>query len=432
MNATNKTYLKVIVMIFLILVFLIPISLLQNLVRERISFQEDAIKEVSSKWGNEQTITGPVISIPYYDFYQDSAKTTRKIVRYAHFLPDSLLVNGEMFPEMRYRGIYEIVVYNSTLHIRGTFSGMNISDIKVLKENILTQDAYLSLGISDLRGIEEQIKLKWNDKSYGFNSGVESSDVIESGISTRIPISIDSITGTKKFDMTVVLKGSQSLNFVPVGKITQVHIASKWSTPSFAGAFLPDKRAITPKGFTADWKVLHLNRNFPQSWSKKSYNIGESAFGVNLLLPVDNYQKTERSIKYSFMLIALTFLLLFFIELINGINVHPFQYTLIGLALCIFYSLLLSISEYINFNTAYVISAVATVGLITYYTRGVLQAKRIYLLIMSTLIILHGFVFTILQLEDYALLMGSIGLFLILAVVMYYSKKIDWYDVKAK
>ncbi|MFZ4457130.1 MAG: cell envelope integrity protein CreD [Bacteroidales bacterium] len=429
MNA-KKTYLKVIVMIFLILVFLIPIALIQNLVHERTSFQQEAIQEVSSKWGNAQTISGPIVSIPYYDFYQDSAKTTRKIVRYAHFLADSLQINGEVFPEMRYRGIYEIVVYNSTIHISGTFSQMNINNIKVLKENLLLQDAYLSLGISDLRGIEEQVNLKWNDKPYGFNSGVESSDVIESGISTRIPLSIDSIGTTKRFDLTLVLKGSQTLNFVPVGKITQVHVSSKWSTPSFTGAFLPDKRDVKASGFAADWKVLHLNRNFPQSWSKNSYNISESAFGVDLLLPVDNYQKTDRAVKYSFMLIALTFLLLFFIELINGVNVHPFQYTLIGLALIIFYSLVLSISEYLSFNMSYIISAVATISLITYYARGVLQNQRFYLLIMSTLIILYGFVFTILQLEDYALLMGSVGLFVILTVVMYYSKKIDWYNIK--
>lgn len=426
----KKTYLKVIVMVFLIVIFLIPIALIQNLIQERIDFQKEAINEVSSKWGNEQTISGPVISIPYFDFYQDSSKVTRKIIRYAHFLPDSLNIQGTLFPEMRYRGIYQIVVYNSKVHLTGSFNSINLNDIKALRENILLNEAFLAIGISDLRGIEEQISLRWNGCSLGFNSGVESSDVISSGISTRIPIAVDSMDGKHKFDLNIELKGSQALNFVPVGKITQVSISSKWTTPSFDGSFLPDSREVTPKGFSAYWKVLHLNRNYPQSWSKQSYNIYDSAFGVSLLIPIDHYQKTDRAVKYSFILIALTFLLLFFVELLNGVNVHPFQYLLIGLALCIFYTLLLSISEHLSFNLSYWISGIATIGLITYFTRSIVGIKQIYLLIMSVLIILYGFVFTILQLEDYALLMGSIGLFVILAVVMFYSRKINWYDIK--
>lgn len=426
----KKTYLKVIVMLFMILIFLIPIALIQSLISERVQFQQKAISEVSSKWGNEQTISGPVLSIPYYELVTDKSKVTRKIIRFAHFLPDSLFINGTLAPEMRYRGIYQVVVYNSKIGLSGVFNSINTDQIKVPRENILLDDAFLALGISDLRGIEEQISLRWNKQLQGFNSGVGTNDVLESGISTRIRLSADSLRRGSRFDLNIELKGSQALKFVPVGKITQVRITSKWKTPSFDGAFLPDSRQINADGFSAYWKVLHLNRNYPQSWTSDAYRINESAFGVSLLIPIDHYQKTERAVKYSFVLITLTFLLLFFIELLNGVNVHPFQYLLIGLALCIFYTLLLSVSEHLSFNLSYWISGIATIGLITLYARSISGMKQIYLLIMGVLIILYGFIFTVLQLEDYALLMGSIGLFVILAIVMYYSKKINWYDIK--
>ncbi|MDP4268908.1 MAG: cell envelope integrity protein CreD [Bacteroidota bacterium] len=426
----KKTYLKVIVMIFMILIFMIPIALIQNLIKERVQTQHDAISEVSSKWGNEQTIAGPILSIPYYEVITDKSKVTRKIVRFAHYLPDSLYVNGTLSPEMRYRGIYQVVVYNSRLGVSGIFNSINLEQLKTPMENILLNDAFLALGISDLRGIEEQITLKWNKQIQGFNSGVGTNDVLESGISTHVRLSADSLRKGSRFNLNIELKGSQSLKFVPVGKITQVKISSKWKTPSFDGAFLPDSRQVNAKGFSAYWKVLHLNRNYPQSWTNDSYKINDSAFGVSLLIPIDHYQKAERAVKYSFVLITLTFLLLFFIELLNGVNVHPFQYLLIGLALCIFYTLLLSISEHLSFNVSYWISGVATIGLITLYSRSISGMKQIYLLIMGVLIILYGFIFTVLQLEDYALLMGSIGLFVILAIVMYYSKKINWYDIK--
>ncbi|WP_243347778.1 cell envelope integrity protein CreD [Parabacteroides sp. FAFU027] len=426
----KKTYLKIIVMIFMILIFLIPVALIQNLIKERVQTQQEAISEVSSKWGNEQTIAGPILSIPYYEVITDKSKVTRKIIRFAHYLPDSLYVNGTLSPEMRYRGIYQVVVYNSRLGISGIFNSINLEQLKTPMENILLNDAFLALGISDLRGIEEQITLRWNKQMQGFNSGVGTNDVLASGISTHVRLSADSLRNGSRFNLNIELKGSQSLKFVPVGKITQVKISSKWKTPSFDGAFLPDSRQVNAKGFSAYWKVLHLNRNYPQSWTNDSYKINDSAFGVSLLIPIDYYQKAERAVKYSFVLITLTFLLLFFVELLNGVNVHPFQYLLIGLALCIFYTLLLSISEHLSFNVSYCISGVATIGLITLYSRSISGMKQISLLIMGVLIILYGFIFTVLQLEDYALLMGSIGLFVILAIVMYYSKKINWYDIK--
>lgn len=426
----RRTYLKVLIILVLILIFLIPIALIRSLIRERMNYQQEAMYDISSKWGNEQTLAGPVLTIPYIDFYTDTSRIQRRVVRYAHFLPDSLFVNGELFPERRYRSIYEIVVYNSHITLEGTFSQINLEDIKALRENILLNEAFLSIGISDLRGIEEQADLQWDNHTLSFNSGVASTDVIETGISTRLPLLEDSLGGLKRFKLNLVLKGSQALNVVPVGRITMVNVRSAWQNPSFGGAFLPDNRTVDANGFSSTWKVLHLNRNYPQAWTGAGYNIFESAFGVNLLLPVDNYQKTERAVKYSYLLITLTFLLLFFVEILHGISIHPFQYLLVGFGLTIFFTLLLSVSEHVGFDAAYAISGVATIVLITLYIKQIVPARPVYLLMMGMLIILDGFIFTLLQLQDYALLMGNIGLFVILAVVMYYSRKIDWYNLK--
>jgi len=425
-----KVYWKALIILILVLAFLIPITLIKGLIDERVYYQNEAITEVSSQWGNQQTIAGPIVTIPYIEYYRDTSKVLHKQTMYAHFLPDSLKINGELITEKRNRGIYQIVLYTSTIKMQGQFNNLNNIDVASFKENALFNEAFLSVGISDLRGIEEQIDLKWNNQAVSFNSGIVTSDVLSSGISAVIPLqmNVDSAT-SYHFSFEMVLKGSQSIQFVPVGRITQTNVYSKWENPKFSGSFLPDTRQVGTNGFTADWKILHLNRNYPQNWIGSAHNIYESSYGVDLLLSIDHYQKTERAVKYSFILISLTFLLLFFIELLNGIMVHPFQYILIGIALCIFYTLLLSISEHINFNISYTISGILTIALITYYVKFIVKIPKLYLIISAILVLLYGFIFTILQLKDYALLIGSIGLFVTLALVMYYSRKIDWYSI---
>jgi inner membrane protein len=386
--------------------------------------QEEAIREVSAKWGERQTITGPIISIPYYDGYGHN-------IKFAHFLPDQLTINGEMFPERRYRSIYEVVVYNSKLKFTGSFSGIDLEKFKVPKESVLYKDAFVSLGISDLRGIEEQVRLKWNKDNYMFNPGVESNDVIGTGINAKANIQpADSTVNTFTFDFDLTLKGSEILYFVPVGKETVINIHSAWPSPSFDGAFLPDSRTIDNSGFKANWKILHLNRNYPQAWLGEKYHINDSSFGVNLLLPMDGYKKSDRTIKYAILLIGLTFIIFFFTELLNKVFIHPFQYVLIGLALVIFYTLLLSFTEHMDYNLAYTLSGAMTIGLVSIYTKSILKDKKFSALVGGTLLILYSFIFTIIQLEAYALLMGSIGLFITLAMIMYFSRKIDWVNIK--
>ena len=245
------------------------------------------------------------------------------------------------------------------------------------------------------------IQIKWNNKNYTAQPGLPTGEVLNSGVNAIVEID------QKKeniFSITINLNGSGGLFFIPVGKESKTDIKSSWKNPGFTGEFLPDQREITDAGFTASWKILYLNRNFPQKWIGNQFNINQSAYGVDLLLPVDHYQKTMRTSKYAVLFIGLTFLSFFLIEVLNKKNIHPIQYLFIGFALVLFYTLLLSITEYSSFGFAYFIASAGTVIMISLYTKSILQNIKYSLIISAILIILYGYLYVILQLQDYALL----------------------------
>ncbi|NLX73276.1 MAG: cell envelope integrity protein CreD [Bacteroidales bacterium] len=429
----NNIYFKIGTIVIITLLLLIPASMIRSLIIERESTQNEAIREVSSKWGEEQTISGPLISIPYYRYIKEFSRkdSTEKIVQikeFIHILPTELNISGNINPEKRYRGIYEIVVYNSKLSISGAFNNIDLASLDIQPRNILFDKAEFVIGINDLRGIEEQVILNWNDQNIAFNPGVSSNDVVMTGISALLNLDLKD-SSAYNFSLELDLKGSQLLYFTPVGRVTNINLRSEWPNPSFKGAFLPDSREVSEKGFVANWNVLHLNRNFPQIWLGNRHSISDSSFGIDLLLPVDNYQKSYRSIRYAILFIGFTFLTFFFIEVLNKVFIHPIQYILVGIALIVFYSLLLSISEYLKYNLAFIVSAISTLALIAGYVQAILKSGKLTLLISGILTVLYSFIFTIIQLQDYALLIGSIGIFIILGLVMYFSRKIDWYNI---
>lgn len=421
----NGVTLKGLVIFFLMLALLIPASMVESLIVEREGRQNEAINEVSSKWGLRQTICGPVLVLPYEQTRRsDDDKTLYKETKYAYFLPDQLKVNGIVNPEKRHRGIFDVVLYGSRLTLEGAFEQPVVEKLIPTDATILWDKAILVLGIPDLRGLEDQVTLLWDNQPSMFDPGVPVSGLAESGI--HVPVLLKT-EGQHAFKIELALKGSGTLFFTPVGKVTEVNISSPWSDPSFTGAFLPDAKKISADGFEASWKVLNLNRNYPQQWiSDQTIGFGDSAFGVDFLLPVDNYQKSTRSVKYAILFIGLSFLTVFFMEMGQSRRVHPFQYALIGLALVIFYTLLVSISEHISFNYAYLIAALMTIALTGLYARSLFQSARMAFLVSGTLSVLYGFLFVVLQQQDYALLIGSLGLFAILAVVMYVSRRINW------
>jgi inner membrane protein len=426
-------YIKIGAIVLIVLLLLIPTTMIKSLVRERENKQNEAIDEVSNKWGQRQTINGPLVSIPYYKYVKDtkSRDSSEKVVRvkeYIHILPAELNISGDLKPEKLNRSIFDIVVYSTKLNISGTFKALDLAAFDINPSAILFDKAEFVVGINDLRVIEDEVKLNWNGKTTFFNPGVSSTDAVFSGINAPISLT-DNDSSIYTFNLDLDLKGSQLLYFTPVGKVTSVNMISDWPNPKFNGAFLPDTRKVDDEGFQAHWKILHLNRNFPQQWTGNQHNINDAAFGIDLLLPVDNYQKTYRSIRYAILFIGFTFLVFFFIEVLNKILIHPIQYILVGFALVIFYVLLLSISEYLTFNIAFIVSALATLLLIAAYVRAILKSATLMLVVSAILFILYTFIFVIIQLQDYALLFGSIGIFIILALVMYFSRQIDWYNL---
>lgn len=413
---------KALLIFILVLLLLIPSMMIMGLISEREQRQMEAKGEVSGKWGDAQTVTGPVLVIPYYP--------KPGVLSNAFFLPERLKVNGKLLPEIRRRGIYEVAVYTSSLSIEGAFSKLDLKELNIAPEQAILKDAYLAIGIDDMRGISNQAGVQWNGQHYFFNPGVPASEVFPNGMQVKVPLSLSDsgiVTGT--FAVNLELKGSDQLFFSPVGKTTAVELNSNWSSPSFAGSFLPNTRNLDAKGFNAAWQVSNLNRNFPQNWVGNAVNLHAADFGVKLFLPVDTYQQSTRAVKYAILIIGLTFLVYYFIELLQRYSVHPLQYILIGVALCVFYTLLIALAEQLNFSIAYVISALLTIFLISVYTASVLRSTRLGVVIAGTLSVLYGFIYVIIRSEDQSLLMGSLGLFIILAVVMYFSRRIKWSEL---
>lgn len=471
MNNTSFTHwirysvtFRIAVVGILALLLLIPVGMVKNLVYERESTKRIAVAEISQKWGEQQTIAGPILSIPYKKYAINEKGERVSVTRYAHFLPETLLIDGALEPQIRSRGIFDAVVYSSEINFSGKFKQPNFRDFNAGIQNVDWEGAFISVGISDTRGIEDNIKLNWNDVEIPFKPGVQTNDVIRgneqnnygtepyygkrvelqvrsvqpltAGIGQSSGISAQPLSGIKsdniygyEFSFKLNLSGSRDMQFVPVGRTTKITLRSDWDAPSFNGAFLPDTRDVTESGFEASWKILDLNRGYPQSWLGNTYNIYSSASGVKLLAGIDGYTKTQRAAKYALLIIALTFLVFFFAEVFNRKKIHPIQYILVGLSLVLFYALLVSISEIAGFGLAYLISSAATIGLITLYSKSVLANTKMALIQGSILAFLYLFIYIILQLEDYALLIGSILLFSILTAVMYLSRKVDWYAV---
>lgn len=410
---------KMILIAIMGLMLLIPLVLISEVIRERSANAETARKEIGALWASAQTVTGPVLNVPGTRVVSNDGTFVTTTM---HLLPDELKVNGVLEPEMRYRGIYETVVYDSDMEISGSFT---IAGFEQLNDFTWEWDkAYISLGVSDNKGISDKAELTIGEKVIGAIPGAGTTDLFDKGISFPYPVDPAKISEAGgAFSIKLSLRGSGSVAFSPVGRTTEVALSSKWDAPSFTGNFLPAEREITDAGFTANWVVTHLNRSFPQVWEGKRYAPADDAFGVDLIMEADHYTKAERSAKYGLLFIALTFLVLIIIELRSTQRIHIFYYLLVALALIMFFSLLTALSEHIGFNPAYLISAGATIGLLTFFFRSLLDKGWMTLLISGLLTALYVFIFFLLAMKDYAFLVGNIGLFVLLAALMIVSAK---------
>ena len=431
----DSVIVKILLMGLLMLLLLIPLGMVTGLVHERESRRDEALSEVSSKWGHSQQITGPVLAVPYRSYFIDAQKTVREKIELAYFLPESVDTAASIDPEKRSRGLYEVVLYSiKGMHVSGLFSRPDFSKLRIAEKNVFWNDAFIFVGISDTRAIQKEIKLTFGKRTIPFSPGVKTAGFISSGIHAGTG-SLKDCTGKPiPFSFSLDLKGNSSLAFAASGKETNVSLFSTWQHPSFYGSYLPSEREITKDGFSARWKVSYFGRNSPQEWtdssSKKESLFTSSGFGVMLYQPVDFYQKCMRAVKYGALFIILTFLTFFLFEIFSRLRIHPLQYLFIGFAMCVFYLLFLSISEHTSFLVSYLVSSAATVSMITGYSMAILRERRRGGIIAGLLVCLYGYMFTLLQNQDYALLLGALALFLVLALVMYITRNIDWYSIQ--
>lgn len=431
----NSVSLKLGIITFLVLLLLIPTGMIKSIIFERQSLNELTTEEVSAKWANSQLISGPIITIPVvYQYWKEKTeKEDGSIITvndYYYLLPSNLKVTGKVAPKKLKRGIYEVVVYNSKMAISGNFD-IRVNPTQSGLKEIKWDEAFITIGISDLRGVKKNVIFNWNDEALDVQSGSNIPTLIPSGITLAVSDLETQKDTSVNFNFDLDLQGSYNLSFMPAGSNTNISLESSWASPSFNGNFIPDTRDVTDQGFTASWEVLQLNRNYPEYWTGEGqeYNLSESVFGVDFMLPMDDYQKSMRSAKYAVMTIVLTFVIFFLVEILTKKRIHPFQYTLVGLSLSLFYVLLISLSEHSNFNTAYLISALAVIAMISLYSISVFKSAKHSLLLVVVLSGIYGFLFVILQLTDYALLMGSVGLTIILSVTMYFTRNINWYKI---
>lgn len=421
----------------LVLLLLIPQSMILNLIDERKDRSLETIETINNKWSDSQTLCGPILSIPYLktktetemiETKENKTEKREKITYESHILhiaPEQLNIKTQLFPEEKHYGIYKTILYKSDINISGTFRILSEED--TAKYNFQWDKAYLTLGLSDLKGVSSQVDFKFDNSPLDIEAGGSYYDNEKQLIMAIPGLKELYEKGAFTFQGRINLNGSSSIGFIPVGKNTQVEVAGDWKSPGFIGSFSPDSHI--GESFTANWNILHFNRNIPEVWTDAySYDsFNDSYFGVNLVDTVDHYQQNTRSAKYALMFIALTFVVFFFVEILTKKKIHPLQYLLVGIALILFYSLLLSISEQINFTIAYLIASIATIGLITAYTYSIFKNKTQTGILATLLCGLYIFLFVILQLEDVALLIGSIGLFVILGVIMFVSRKINFY-----
>lgn len=422
----NRTLIKGLLVGFLILIMLIPGAFVANLVQERQSRQAEVAHEVSSKWAERQTIVGPVLMLPYKEYEKSTDGKTTEQIKMAYFLPDELHITGDMQAKEKKRSLYSVMLYRSDLRMTGKFNALPLAALQIAPESVLWQNARLVMNVGDVRGFEDQVQLEWNGNKQFLEAGVDNNQLLKEGLSA--PVTLDA-QSNPSFSIVLSLRGSDYLYFTPVGKTTEVDMTANWKDPAFDGQYLPITSEINDKSFKAHWKVLPLSHTYPQFWKDGTQDLQKAAFGVRLIQPVDGYAKTNRSVKYALLFIALTFTFFYFLEIMQKRQVHPIQYLLVGMALIIFYTLLLSISEYTGFNIAYLISAIATVSLIGLYAWNMFKSGKTAVGFTCALSVLYTYIFVLIQSEDYALLFGSIGLFVIVAILMYYSRKIDWYGI---
>ncbi len=454
MFSKQSQFLRALLIVFLVLLLQIPTAMLGNVANDRQKLRAEAVSEITTKWGASQNIVGPKLYVPYNKRVttgEGDKQFTKTESKYAVFLPEQLDITGELKTEIRKRSIFEVPVYTSDLNLQGSFERPNLANWGAADpKDVQWDQAELVIEISDAHALNVKAEAAWANKPLEFEAGkgrygnqnvdpnqydAYSGQLIAA--SSGITAKLNGKMVGEKFDFTIPLRlqGSERLTFAPLGKETNVKVAANWGDPSFQGKWLPADSTIESDRFEANWTVQAIGRNFGQSWSGDSpvsdATIRESLFGVDLITPVDTYRMSQRSLKYNFLFLLLTFVTFWLFEITSKLRVHPLQYLLVGAAMTMFYLLQLALSEHIGFDLAYLASSAAVVVMIMSYSIAVLRAKSRGLVVGLMEAGLYGYLYFVLASQSYSLLIGSFGLFGFLAVAMFFTRDMDWLEPSA-
>ncbi|WP_336356697.1 cell envelope integrity protein CreD [Pseudomonas granadensis] len=428
----------------LILLLLIPLLMIDGVIDERQQLRDGVLDDIARSSSYSQQLSGPVMVVPYRKVvrtWKTNEKTNQRYEEVGeergrlYFLPERFELDGQVETELRKRGIYEARLFHADNRINGHFTVPAQLGIKENFTDYQFDAPFLAVGISDIRGIENALKLEVDGQRLDFVPGSEVGWIGE-GVHVTLPALDTGKVTQLSFAFDLRLQGTGSLKVLPVGKTSSVSLKANWPHPSFVGNFLPAKREINDEGFSADWQTSFFSTNLQEAMDRcivgDCDGLNGRSFGVSFIDPVDQYLKSDRAIKYALLFIVLTFAGFFLFEVLKSLAVHPVQYALVGVALAFFYLLLLSLSEHIGFALAYLLSASGCVLLIGFYVCHVLRSVRHGLSFSAGLAALYGLLYGLLSAEDYALLMGSLLLFGLLGVFMVLTRRLDWYALAQK
>ncbi|MBN2352668.1 MAG: cell envelope integrity protein CreD [Spirochaetales bacterium] len=432
--------LKILILGGMALTLLIPLFFIQALVKERSDTKKEAESEIIRSWGGVQAVPGPMISVPY----RENGR-----LLYMLFMPDTLSITGKVEPRILHRGIYEAAVYDADLVLKGEFSKPSFDGLAVRPGDVRWDLARIIVGLRSPLGLRDKAEGTIDGAPVAFKAEREHPGVYD--FTLGAPLHLARPAGTPIiFSLSLKLKGGRSLSFIPIAENTTVSLASSWTDPSFFGPPLPTAREITAAGFTASWELIQY-RAAPErigpdalraglrepDWREEARmpapNLGDGKhFGVEFMIPVDAYVKSDRSAKYGILFLLVPFIALLLFELFAKVRVHLVQYLLIAVANVVFYLLLISLSEHVSFDPAYLIASALTVLVTAIYAAAFLKTAVRTIGFSAILALFYVFLFLILLSQDYALLVGALGIFAVLALFMLATRRIDWYALRRK
>lgn len=439
---TGSFLFKIMTIGALITMLLIPLLMIDSLVDERKAREREAKEGIALGWGPRLQMGGPLLVIPYKD-YVDSMQTylggtrtvTKEVTNYMYFYPSSLKIAADTKVSERRRGIFKANIYSGDMSFDGYFGRIDVQKFDIADDRIRWKDAFLMVTAPNGKSISGEPVINFNGRELRFQSRWRES--YSDGFHLRADIgdARNLLPGEKhgfKFELSV--RGTEELFFYPSANDFALTVKSDWATPSFQGVTLPFNHTINKDGFSATWTDSLQDHNASSSglaYERISFDsLYGSAFGLTFFDSVDKYQQTERTIKYGMLFILLTFLSFFLFEIKSKLHLHPFQYLLIGSANCMFYLLLLSLSEHIDFGASYLIASASVVILIGGYAKAILRQLVRSGILSGVMTLFYGTMFFILIEQEFALLFGSLALFLCLAVVMFLTRNIDWYRIR--